>query len=62
MPKKTNENYTTILIPEDSANPDIKIVTFRHDGQVKYVPLGKVTKVPKWVVERNPNYAKYEIK
>jgi hypothetical protein len=60
MPKK--ENTKTILIPIDTANPDIKVITFRHDGVVKYVPVGKPTKVPSWVIDRNPLYAEYEIK
>jgi hypothetical protein len=61
MPKKETE-YTTILIPADTANPDIQVVVFRHNGMTKYVPLGKPTRVPKWVVDRNPIYAKYEQK
>jgi len=55
MPRK-------ILIPVDSANPDLKVMHFQHNGKDKYVVLGQVTVVPDWVIDRNPMYAKYEVK
>lgn len=51
-----------ILIPVDSANPDVKVIHFQHNGVDKYVPLGVTTVVPDWVIDRNPEYAKYEVK
>jgi hypothetical protein len=51
-----------ILIPADSGNEEIKVIHFQHNGIDVYVPVGKVTKVPNWVIEKNPNYAKYEVK
>ena len=51
-----------ILIPADSGNEEIKVIRFQHNGIDVYVPVGKVTKVPNWVIEKNPNYAKYEVK
>lgn len=58
MPEKTRK----ILIPIDTANPDIKVMHFQHNGVDAYVVLGQVTKVPDWVIDRNPTYAKYEVK
>jgi hypothetical protein len=51
-----------ILIPVDSANEEITVARFQHDGKDVIVPLGKVTKVPGWVIDLNPEYAKYEVK
>lgn len=51
-----------ILIPVDSGNEEIKAVRFSHNGEVRYVPLGELTKVPDWVIDKNPEYAKYEKK
>lgn len=59
MPKP---NKRRILIPVDSANPDLTVLHFQHNGQDKYVVLGQVTVVPDWVIENNPAYAKYEVK
>lgn len=51
-----------ILIPADSGNEEIKAVHFQHNGEDRYVPFGIITKVPNWVFEKNPEYAKYEVK
>lgn len=51
-----------ILIPADSGNEEIKVIHFQHNGESRYVPVGKVTNVPDWVIEKNPQYAKYEVK
>lgn len=59
MPKP---NKRKILIPIDSANPDLTVLHFQHNWQDKYVVLGQVTVVPDWVIENNPAYAKYEVK
>jgi hypothetical protein len=56
-PKKTR----LILIPLDSGNPNLTVQVFQHDGTTVYVPLGKTTKVPEWVIENNPNFQKYEV-
>ena len=50
-----------ILIPVDPSSPDVRTVHFQHDGVDCFVPLGKVTKVPDWVIEKNPAYAEYEV-
>lgn len=60
MPVKP-EKKRRILIPVDTANPDIKVIHFQHNGKDKYVPLGKVTVVPDWLFENNPDYAQYEV-
>lgn len=51
-----------ILIPADSGNEEIKVIHFQHNGENRYVPVGEVTNVPDWVIDKNPLYAKYEIK
>lgn len=51
-----------ILIPKDSGNEEIKVIHFQHNGEDRYVPVGVITKVPDWVIEKNPKYAQYEIK
>ena len=51
-----------ILIPADSGNEEIKVIHFQHNGESRYVPVGEVTNVPDWVIDKNPRYAKYEIK
>lgn len=51
-----------ILIPIDSGNEEIKVIHFQHNGIDVYVPLGEITKVPNWVIEKNPKYAKYRVK
>lgn len=51
-----------ILIPADPSSPDLKVMHFQHDGVDCFVPLGRVTKVPDWVIEKNPAYAEYEVK
>lgn len=51
-----------ILIPIDSSSPDLKVMHFQHNGIDCFVPLGKVTKVPDWVIEKNPAVAEYEVK
>ena len=51
-----------ILIPLDSANPDIKVIHFQHNGKDKYVVLGQKTRVPDWLIDNNPAYAQYEVK
>lgn len=51
-----------ILIPADSGNGEIKVIHFQHNGINVYVPVGKITKVPEWVLDKNPKYQKYEIK
>lgn len=58
MPK----NSRKILIPKNESSPDLKVVHFQHNGQDKFVPLGTLTSVPDWVIDRNPEYAQYEIK
>lgn len=50
-----------ILIPADSGNEEIKVIHFQHNGIDVYVPVGEVTKVPSWVIDLNPIYAKYEV-
>ena len=50
-----------IFIPADSGNEEIKVIRFQHNGINVYVPVGEVTKVPDWVIELNPSYAKHEI-
>lgn len=59
MPKKLTRK---ILIPLDSANPDLKVMHFQHNGEDKYVVLGQPTLVPDWLIDLNPTYAKYEVK
>ena len=51
-----------ILVPEDSGNEEIKVIRFQHNGINVIVPLGETTKVPEWVIEKNPQYAKYLVK
>lgn len=51
-----------ILIPADSGNEEIKVIRFQHNGIDVIVPVGELTKVPDWVIEKNPKYAKYEQK
>ena len=51
-----------ILIPKDPSSPDANVIHFQHNGVDCYVPLGKVTKVPDWVIDNNPAYAEYEVK
>ena len=46
--------YKNIIISSDSTNPEIKVKRFMHNGMEVIVPLGKVTKVPEWVVTNNP--------
>lgn len=53
------ENMIYILIPMDSGNGEIKVRHFQHNGIDCFVPLGKRTKVPKWVIEKNPGMEQY---
>ena len=50
-----------ILIPADSGNEEIKVIRFQHNGENRYVPVGETTNVPDWVIDLNPQYAKYEV-
>jgi len=43
-----------VIIEKDSGNPEIKVMSFQHNGITKIVPLGEITKVPEWVVDNNP--------
>lgn len=55
--------FTRILIPNEfAAEEGFTVKKFQHDGVTVVVPYGEVTKVPTWVIEMNPNYAKYEVK